>query len=59
MLKKSCEFVLLVVAVAVIVLLASWLITKNDFCISLGTFLALVDVGALKITDKLHLDLFK
>lgn len=59
MLKKFCEFVLVITTLATIVLLVVFALTKSEFCITVGTLLGAFDTLALNISDKLNLNLFK
>lgn len=59
MLKKFLEFVFVVITLITIVEFLGYLLTKDISCLVNGSYLMLIDLLALKVTDIFHMDLFK
>lgn len=59
MMKKICEFVLVIITIVAIILMCLFVMTKNNFYIAASSYLVLLDTLVLSVTDRFHLNLFK
>lgn len=58
MIKKILEVALIILTVITVILLSSYPLTKNQTSLCVGVVLSWVDIFALRVTDKINMNLF-